>query len=345
MIGLITTSYPRGPEDWAGGFVRERVRRLRASGAVVEVIAAGGLVDDDRAVVRVPDGSLFEGAGAPEALEVGGAAWPVALAFTARLVREVAARAPRWQSVESHWLLPSALVACAVAPRLPHRAVSHGGDVALLERLPGGRTLARALVRAGVRLVFASADLQARFSRLADVASVGEVESAPLDPTLFHARPPAERDRLRGELGCSGPTVLGVGRLVPIKGWEVLVRAVARLPRRRRPAVVLLGDGPQGPGLAAQAARAGITLRLMGAVNRGTVANWMAAADLYVQPSVRLPNGRAEGMPLAVREALAAGVPVIASAVGGLGELAHRDLTLVPPAQPDALARAIAAFL
>jgi glycosyltransferase involved in cell wall biosynthesis len=345
MIGLITTSYPHGPEDWAGGFVRERVRRLRASGATVEVIAAGEHADPDSDVVRVPGGALFGRAGAPEALEAGGDAWPQALAFTARLAREVAARAPRWRAIESHWLLPSALVACAVAPRLPHRAVSHGGDVALLERLPGGRTLARALVRAGVQLVFASADLRARFSRLAGLGPLGEVEPAPLEPALFRARGPAERQQLRRRLGCAGPTVLGVGRLVPIKGWEILLRAVARLPGARRPGVVLLGDGPQRLALAEQAARARIELRLLGAVDRGTVADWMAAADLYVQPSVRLPNGRAEGTPLAVREALAAGVPVIASAVGGLGELAHRALTLVPPAQPDALARAITGFL
>jgi glycosyltransferase involved in cell wall biosynthesis len=71
----------------------------------------------------------------------------------------------------------------------------------------------------------------------------------------------------------------------------------------------------------------------------------MAAADVYAQPSVSLANGRAEGMPVAVREALAVGVPVIASAVGGLPELRDAGLTLVPPGEPNALARAIAQFL
>jgi colanic acid/amylovoran biosynthesis glycosyltransferase len=108
---------------------------------------------------------------------------------------------------------------------------------------------------------------------------------------------------------------------------------------------VLLGEGPERPALAALAARARVDLHLPGAVDRRAVADWMAAADLYAQPSVVLPNGRGEGTPLAVREALAVGVPVIASAVGGLGELAHPAMTLIPPARADLLARAIAAFL
>ena len=82
-----------------------------------------------------------------------------------------------------------------------------------------------------------------------------------------------------------------------------------------------------------------------GAVPRAAVADWLAAADLYVQPSVPVASGRAEGMPVAVREALSMGLPVVATAVGGLTELRDRSLTLIPPGDPAALARAIAAFL
>jgi teichuronic acid biosynthesis glycosyltransferase TuaC len=347
MIGVITTSYPRAPDDWAGAFVRHRVRALQEGGATVEVVAAGEGSTPD--VVRVPAGGLFAGAGAPEALESGGArALVQAAGFTARLAAAVVARADRWTAIESHWLAPCALVAAAVSPRLPHRAVSHGGDVALLERLPAGDALARALVRGGIDLVFASADLRARFARLAGVPVErlgATVEAAPFDRALFHPRDAKARTEARRRLGCAGPVVLSVGRLVPVKGFDGLVRAVSRLPPARRPCLVLLGDGPERSALQARAARAGVDLRLPGAVARATVAEWMAAADLYVQPSVALPNGRAEGTPLAVREALAVGLPVIASEVGGMAELAAPALTLVAPGQPSALARAIATFL
>jgi glycosyltransferase involved in cell wall biosynthesis len=367
MIGLITTSYPRTSDDWAGAFVRDRVRTLSAT-TPVEVIAAcaplpptsaagggreGGAAPreiDEPPIVRVPaPPGLFYDGGAPEALEAGGArALVAALGFTARLAGEVAARAARWEAVETHWLVPCGLVACAAAPGRPHTAFSHGGDVALLERLPLGAALARVLARSGASLVFASGDLRARFARLCALpveALAATVEPAPFDAALFGRRPPGERGPLRRRLGCAGPLVLGVGRLVPVKGFTVLVRALARLPRATRPALVILGEGPERPALLARAARAGVELRLPGAVPRAAVADWLAAADLYVQPSVPLPSGRAEGMPVAVREALSVGVPVIASAVGGLTELRDRSLTLIPPGDPAALARAIAALL
>jgi glycosyltransferase involved in cell wall biosynthesis len=348
MIGVITTSYPRGPQDWAGGFVRERVRLLRAAGHAVEVIAAGDPTrsgPDEPGVTRVGGGGLFYGAGAPEVLERGGAAWLQGLAFSARLAELAAARLSHWTALESHWLIPSALIGCAIAGARPHRAYAHGGDVALLERLPGGPSLARVLARSGASFIFASAELRARFARLAGVDPPAQVEPAPFESAAFVARTPERRRLMRQRLGCSGPTLLGVGRLVPVKGWDILLRAVLRLPRAGRPRIVLLGDGPERLALAARAARSNLDLHLPGAVERATVADWLAAADLYAQPSVLLPNGRGEGTPLAVREALAVGVPVIASAVGGLGELAHPALTLIPPARPDLLARAIAQLL
>jgi hypothetical protein len=392
MIGLVTTSYPRTPDDWAGAFVRERARVLARTDEV-EIVAAGSseissrgtpppslprryapgeepgpppptvrgrgrtgggvphqemadIADsaDSADIVRIPS-PLFAGAGAPEALEAGGVrAVLEGLVFTARLARTVAERAPRWAAVESHWLVPCAFVTCAVAGGRPHRAFSHGGDVALLERLPGGDALARAIARSGASFVFASADLRDRFFRLCGGPVPAVVEPAPFDEALFSRRTPDEQARLRQRLSDGRSIVLGVGRLVPVKGFDVLVRALARMPRDRRPRLVLLGEGPERSALLERAARAGVDAHLPGAVGRAAVADWMSAAILYVQPSVELATGRAEGMPVAVREALAIGVPVIASAVGGLRELSGA-LTLVPPGDADALARAIASFL
>jgi glycosyltransferase involved in cell wall biosynthesis len=345
MIGLVTTSYPRTPDDWAGAFVRQRALALAATDTV-EIIAAGPS-SGEPGVVRVPS-PLFGGAGAPEVLEAGGAcALLEGMAFTARLAGVVRERAPRWSAVESHWLVPCGLVACTLANGRPHRAFSHGGDVALLERLPGGAAVAGAIARSGASLVFASADLRNRFARLCGrpAASLpATVEPAPFDEALFQRRTPEQQLHLRQSLAGIQPLVLGVGRLVPVKGFDVLIRALARLPPARRPRLVLLGDGPERRGLQARAARARVDLQLPGVVTPAAVAAWMAAADLYVQPSRPLETGRSEGMPVAVREALAVGVPVIASAVGGMSDLGAM-LTLVPPAEPGALARAIMARL
>lgn len=360
MIGVLCTSYPRGPDDHAGSFVRTRVRALAAAGQAVEVIAAGAGSagsEENLRVFRIPAAGaaeIFYAGGAPEALESGtqrARAWLEAAHFTARMTALVAQRAARWSAVESHWLIPSAVVARLAAPRLPHRAHAHGGDVALLARIPGGASLARFLCRGGGELVFVSGDLRERFARVCGDApetlgAMTSIEPAPYDSLLFRPRSPGERQSLRERLGLQRFTVLAAGRLVPIKGFDVLVLALGRLPAGARPALVIAGTGPQEFRLRRLAAACAVDLRLTGLLSPAILADWMAAADLFVHPCRSLPNGRSEGAPVVVREALAAGLSVIASAEGGLPELGdHERLTLVAPEDPSVLAAKIASLM
>jgi len=334
-IGVVTTSFPRHAGDYAGSFVGDRVDRLLAAGHTVDVIAAG----DDRpaaeiaraglTVTRIASaGALFYGAGAPEVLEGGGPAiWLAAARFTAALAAAVRGRAHRFDAVESHWLVPSALAALAAVPTAHHRAYAHSGDVALLERIPFGRTIARRLVAAGAQLCFVSDELRARFSGLAGAASpVGALTRLVPSSASEDWAPRAGVDTGgRRQLGLAGPTVLAVGRLVPIKGHDRLLRACARVQSRPVAGVplevVILGDGPERSRLARLAYQLGVRLRLPGFVPRAEVARWLRACDVYVQPSIRLPNGRGEGAPFATAEARAVGIPVLVdSDVGRLAE-------------------------
>lgn len=355
MIGVVTTSYPRSPEDGAGVFVRERVLALRGSGHAVEVLAAGDgadVADLDPDVTRIAGAGLFYSGGAPEVLEdprLGARlfAWGRAARFTLTLLGQVAARGARWDTVESHWLVPCGLVVAAALPGRPHRAHVHGGDLHVLERLPGGDSLSRTLCKTGPGLVFASQQLRDRFCTLLGLPpeSLGahcHIEAAPINAALFRRREGDTRQRLRDRLGIDKPVVLAAGRLVPIKGFDVLLAALADLAPAKRPRLVVAGDGPERRSLARLAQSLGVRMELLGNVGQDTLADWMAAADLFVHPCRTLPNGRAEGMPLAVREALASGLPVIASASGGLRELEGTPgLSLVPSDDPRALAAAI----
>ena len=355
-VGVLTTSYPRTPGDFAGAFVADRVQALLDEGHEVEVLAAGagaplGTTREGRLVLtRLPasfanERDLFADAGAPEALERGGAraAW-AALRFCTELAAAVSARAPRWHRVESHWLAPCALAALAGAPGLPHRATAHSGDVALLERLPFGRSLARLLARSGAELVFVSEALRRRFAVLAG-GTHGVV--APLSPRSFPRRP-HDAGPTRAALGHAGPTVVSVSRLVPIKGLDLLVRACA--PRAGDDApigLVLVGDGPERERLRGLAERLRVPLKLAGVVPRDDVPAWLRAADVYAQPSRTLANGRTEGLPLATLEALSTGMPVVVSDSGGLGELPSRGarVRVVPAGDVPSLAAALRASL
>jgi glycosyltransferase involved in cell wall biosynthesis len=173
---------------------------------------------------------------------------------------------------------------------------------------------------------------------------------------------PLEGDRVdvRREFGIDGEAllVLSVGRLSKEKGHDVLIEAFAqvadRLPRAR---LMMVGDGPERKALEEKSrcpsleslsgrwGRGGLgqpgtanSARVLFPGHRDDVARLLAAADLFVLPS------RYEGFGLAVLEALAAGVPVIASRVGGVPEIIRDgiDGRLVPGGDAGALAEAIA---
>jgi glycosyltransferase involved in cell wall biosynthesis len=134
-------------------------------------------------------------------------------------------------------------------------------------------------------------------------------------------------------------TVLSIGRLRAPKDFTTLVRAIAACePGSVR--LQIAGDGPQQAELADEITRLGIAdaVELLG--RRDDVQQLLGAADVFVLSS------RSEGMPMSVLEAMAAGLPVIATAVGGVPEIVRdgETGTLVAPGDAGALGRAIAAL-
>jgi len=137
--------------------------------------------------------------------------------------------------------------------------------------------------------------------------------------------------------GVGGPVrLVSVGRLAAPKDFATLIEAVAALPRGSV-CLDVLGNGPQREELEALVSAHGLDEWI---AFRGTVADVapeLARADVFVLSS------RSEGMPMSVLEAMAAGLPVVASDVGGIRELVDAETgILVPPADATALAEALA---
>ena len=129
-----------------------------------------------------------------------------------------------------------------------------------------------------------------------------------------------------------------VARLQPVKGHKFFIEAASRVIEKEPKAqLVIVGDGPLKSEIEVQAARLGLKERLHLLGDRTDVARLVASFDLLVLASLH------EGLPNAVMEAMAAGVPVVATAVGGTKELIKSGETgyLVPPADPLALAERI----
>lgn len=147
-------------------------------------------------------------------------------------------------------------------------------------------------------------------------------------------RPDARR-RLRVD---DGRLLIGyVGRLSHEKGVDILVEALARF-RDREIALCIIGDGPERAALQARAASLGLTDRITWTGMIPDASNLFAAFDLFALGS------RTEGTPIVLFEAMAAGVPIVATRVGGVPDvITPADALLIPPEDPPALASAIGA--
>lgn len=340
-IGVITTSYPRFAGDHAGSFVGAHVRALEQLGHEVDVVHADA------------DEPLFYRGGAPDAIEqLGLRSLPMAASFMARQVAEVAWRArgeaPRphgeapkpqgqapekhgsraraWDAAIAHWLVPSAIVAAVALPRrIPLLAIAHGGDVHTLRRTHLLGPVLRALKLRGATLAVVSDELHRMCAPWLDAI----VQPMGIDVAHFAAL---------GRAPTTPPTVGFIGRFVPIKGVNVFLAAMKQVATRSR--VVVAGEGPD-PVLITKDQHpwpAQHIYEVLGAVSASERDQILREASAIVVPSRVLANGRSEGTPMIALEALAAGVPVVASRVGGLAEL---PVVHVPPDDPPALAAAI----
>ena len=246
-----------------------------------------------------------------------------------------AARQAQADVVHAHGLRAGAAACLATRKR----------TVVTLHNAPSNRAgelLMRLIAQRADAVLAASHDLvEAVAGNGAKNAHFGPVVAPALPaPTL----PTTEvRSGLRKELGLAADDhrslVLAVGRLAPQKDYATLLRALiilkGRLGPEGVPAAVIAGEGRERSALQATIDEHDLPVALLG--QRADIADLLRAADVFVMCSTW------EARPLALQEALRAGVPrVIATDVGGVAEVTAGYLPLIPPGDPEALARALA---
>jgi glycosyltransferase involved in cell wall biosynthesis len=167
---------------------------------------------------------------------------------------------------------------------------------------------------------------------------------------VIHCGVDTERHGWRGPDKRERDRAVCVASLLPKKGHAQLIDALA-LVAERRPSVVLdlVGDGPERAGILARARDRGVSarVRMLGARSSEDVRGTLAEASVFALASVRLPSGRMEGIPVALMEAMASGVPVVATRLSGIPELVQDGVTglLVEPGDATGLADAIVRLL
>ncbi|MGW1767401.1 glycosyltransferase family 4 protein [Streptomyces sp. NPDC002073] len=198
------------------------------------------------------------------------------------------------------------------------------------------RMLERRVARAAAVVLGTSSDQVDR----ARLRGARDARLAPVTVPAAHRPVARGRDsKARADLGAvDRPLVIAVGSLVPRRGYSVLLDA-ARAWRALDPVplLVIAGEGPQRAALARRIEGERLPVRLLG--RREDVAELLAAADVAVLPS------RWEARSLLAQEALRLGVPLVATAVGGVPELVGDAALLVPYGDAGALGGAVAGLL
>lgn len=236
----------------------------------------------------------------------------------------------RPDAIVSYWVHPDGDVAVRAAHRagIPAIVMTGGSDV-----LVYGRQGAR---RSQILRVLHEADSVVTVSRnLAEVLATDGIDRSKLhviprgvDRDVFS---PGNRDAARLRLGLppGRRTVIAVGRLVPVKGFDVLIRAIGRLNQSGFPVDChILGGGELRDKLTAEIAQQNLSdqVFLHGAINQADLPDWYRAADLTVLSSL------SEGIPNVLLESISCGTPFVATNVGGVSEIADASLHRLVPA-------------
>jgi glycosyltransferase involved in cell wall biosynthesis len=347
-IGLITTGFPRFEGDCSGSFLLTFARALVAQGHGVRVLAPepSFYVPLPRwpgielswipyARPRALQQTFYRG-GAPDNLRLQPGRWAGAAAFIAALHIASRHQLSGCDALVSSWCIPSGWVASRIAAGRAHLCICHATDIRWLSRIPGSREVARRIAAGSTSMWFLSARFRDRFFETAGMdpsTTTTHLGPMPIEPPQL---PLESRSRLRRRLGIDGFTLLFMGRLVPVKGLDGLLRAIADLPAPV--GIRIAGDGPERGKLGSLARRLGVD-----ATFEGWVAGERKEALLRACDAIVVPSCPREGLPTVLFEAKARGLPIIATEVGAIGDhlKGSAGALLVAPGDRAAMARAI----
>lgn len=216
---------------------------------------------------------------------------------------------PEFDMVHAHWLIPQGIMQSFF--RKPYIVTGHGGDVTSLNKGIFRKLKIRCLKKAS-HVTVVSEHLKSKVQELLpeiepSVISMG-VDTSKFGKQYYVPDYFGQGDK---------KVVLFVGRLVEIKGVKYLIKAMEQIDAM----LVIVGNGPLKEELQKQASDIADKVIFLGAKPHDELKTIFASADILVAPSITTENGAQEGLGLVMLEAMASGLPVVASNSGGIPQL------------------------
>mgnify|MGYP006429360195 CR=1 FL=1 len=352
---VFTTLYPNAVQPHHGVFVENRLTNLVGeSGYAAEVVAPVPWFPFKHqrfgtyaAYARVPcveqrNGIDIRHPRFPVIPKLGMAATPWLLYRAARpTIARLIAAGKRFDLVDAHYIYPDGVAAALLARefRLPFVVTGRGTDLNLIPRYPLARRMIQSTAARAAGVVTVCEALRDDLGAIGVPRERVTVLRNGVDLETF-VREPHGGDHLRRALGASAPILASVGHLIPRKGHDLAIRALARLSHG---SLLIAGSGPEDRRLKALAESLGVADRVhfLGAVPHADLKRVYTAADVLILASSR------EGWPNVLLESLACGTPVVATAVNGSPEVVREPVAgrIVAERTPDALTAAVEAVL
>ena len=359
---MLTTSFPRFKEDSAGAFVHGLAKDLLKKGIDVHVVAPHDAgfrlfeVWDGIEIFRFPYfyppkyQRLCYGAGILKNIQSN----PLtSLQLPTLILAEIlftlwVLKRKHFDVLHAHWSLPQGLTG-AVCKRflgIPLVVTIHGSDVFGLKRPWLKRANEGVMKYADACTVNSRAT--ARF--VAEACQRSDIQIIPMGVDLGHFQKSKDVDRLSPPARRETQTILFAGRLIDWKGAEFLIRAIPKvLGQKPHTRVLIIGSGPEKGRLIDLAARLNLhdAVEFKEQVPQKELVRYYSRSDVFVLPSIRNDKGETEGLGVVLLEAMACGVPVIGSRVGGIPDIIKHGDTglLVKEKDPDDLSEKLILLL
>jgi N-acetyl-alpha-D-glucosaminyl L-malate synthase BshA len=252
---------------------------------------------------------------------------PYDLALAVRMHQVV--KEHRLDILHAHYAIPHATSAWVAKEMLVNDDVDvriittlHGTDITLVGQDPSFQTITKFSIERSDGLTAVSEFLKREtYNAFGCTACAVEVIHNFVDPNLYDRS--AHAPLLREQLGSNGDraVIMHVSNFRPVKRVRDVVRIFARIRRERPAALVMVGDGPERVSAEQEARELGVQDDTFFLGKIDVVAPLLASADLFLLPS------QSESFGLSALEALACGVPVVASRVGGVPEVVREGVT------------------